>query len=91
MAVPPGAKSGWNLIVTLAGVGYIAGMPIAKCPSCGRMFHISAPDPNSWYRIHWPNYRASDFVPELCSDCQANGRLRLILTSRLHAAQRDAS
>ena len=45
-------------------------MPLAKCPSCNRTFHVDAVDPQSWYSKRWPHLQAAEFVPDVCWTCR---------------------
>jgi hypothetical protein len=51
-------------------------MPLAKCPSCNRTFHVDGADPNSWYAKRWPQLQLADFLPELCWSCRRERRLQ---------------
>ncbi len=50
-------------------------MPLAKCPSCNRTFHVDAVDPQSWYSKRWPHLQHAEFVPDICWNCRNERRL----------------
>jgi hypothetical protein len=56
-------------------------MPFCKCPNCKAVFTIQVADSKAWYAEKWPNYAASELVPEICPGCTQKAMDRMTETS----------
>jgi hypothetical protein len=44
-------------------------MPFCRCPKCKVLFTVQVDDEKKWRAEKWPDYAASELVPETCAAC----------------------